>query len=489
MLLELAETSWASPVETFGSGACSIGMGGGGVAYPRDSGAIFLNPASIFSLSGEHRLLVGFALVRSHFQSFPDLWWDTNQDGLLNEDDTPLQWQPDYESGDGVHAATVQKIGGRLALGLGFFLPVNRLLLLSTFEPELPIYFMYDSRLQRYDFSGGLAFDLGLGLNLGAGVRMIPHARYHIATTIDLTVTAADEDDQNALELITDVEMDVHEMSLDLGWGFAPLIGLQWDLGEAASALHGLSLAATWRGSTGLPVDVDAELQGNFTIQDLGELQDTIIPMVVDLGLSVYDHYMPEQVVLGIAYSGLPHVSAYADLRWTRWQQLSVNITRLAYTTLETPFWELDPDAVQDGNDYTPLMRNTWSWRLGGELVFPEVPLKGAMKSLLFVLRAGGGVEFTPLVSQTSDTSLLDSDRLVLAMGAGMQHHDPLDLLGTIHWDVFAQVHKLADGTYSRKSGDSPIEGYPRETDDDGNVVIDIGGSLWTAGLQMGLDY
>ena len=92
------------------------------------------------------------------------------------------------------------------------------------------------------------------------------------------------------------------------------------------------------------------------------------------------------------------------------------------------------PDDVEysmkkDGNPLDPEFKNTWGVRLGAEMRFPYWDLPWQLGTMRTHLRGGFGYEPTPLVSQTQDSALLDSDRILFACGLGAEHASPLTLI------------------------------------------------------------
>jgi len=464
-------------------------MGGGGIALPRDGGIVFTNPAGLVRLPGENGIMLGYGLVRSGFDEFPELWWDTNRDGLIDDDDDPLDLQPQYAYGDGLHLALHRRIGRRFALGAALFWPKDRILKLSTFEPELPRYFMYDSRLQRYGLAVGFGWEQIRGLSLGGGVRIVPQARYNISATVDATVVGAGDGQEELGELVTEITVDVHDMSLDLITDFAPMLSFHWRPGELIPHMDWLELAGSWRGTTGLPVEVTADLQLNASVEDIGTLDDIMLPILLQVELGVYDHYVPEQITLGAALTPVEWASLYGEASFTRWSEMQINVTEVLYAHLDSPLIHIDDDEIQEGNVTHFEWRDTWSFRVGGELALPAIELNNAARYLQIKLRGGGGIEPSPLVGQSEYSAILDAGRLVVAGGVQFEHRDPFQLADITRWSAFCQVHKLGSGDFSRSWLGEPTAGYPVDVDDQGFTHIPIGGHLWTAGAQLEFDY
>ncbi len=487
--LVLAGTANASAVNTFGSGAGASSFGGGGIALPQDGGIVFQNPAGLVRLPGENGIMVGYGLVRSEFEAFPELWWDTNRDGRIDEDDQPLDMQPDYANGDGMHAALHRRIGRRFAIGAALFWPKDRILKLSTFEPELPSYFMYDSRLQRYGLAVGFGWEQIPGLSVGGGVRIIPRARYNISATIDATVVGADEGQDDVGELVTDITVDVHDMSLDLVTDFAPMISFHWKPGQLIPFLSWLQLAGAWRGTTGLPVEVTGDLQANISVEEIGNLDDIVLPVMLLVELGVYDHYVPEQWTLGGSITPFPWVSLYGELWYTRWSEMQINVTEVVYAHLDSPLFDIDDSNIHEGNVTHFEWRDTLAPRFGGVIDLPRIEVDNPARYLQIRLRGGGGIEPTPLISQSEYTAILDASRLVVAGGFQLEHRDPFQIADVARWSTWFQMHVLGRGSFERQWLGQPTAGHPIEVSDAGTTSIPVGGHLWTGGVQLELDY
>lgn len=487
--LILAGPAQGSAVNTFGSGAGSTSLGGGGLALPQDGGIVFLNPAGLVRLPGENGVLLGYGLVRSEFDEFPELWWDTNRDGRIDQDETPLDVQPNYAHGDGMHAALHRRIGRRFAIGASLFWPKDRILKLSTFEPELPNYFMYDSRLQRYGLAVGFGWEQIPGLSIGGGVRIVPRARYNITCTIDATVVGAGEGQDDVGELITDITVDVHDMSLDLITDFAPMLSFHWQPGELIPFLSWLQLGGAWRGTTGLPVEVTGDVQANISMEDIGNLDNIVLPVLLLVELGVYDHYVPEQFSLGGAVTPFPWASLYGELYYTRWSAMQINVTEVVDASIDSPLFDIDESAIHEGNVTHFVWRDTIAPRFGGVIELPRIEIDNAARYLQIRLRGGGGIEPTPLVSQSEYTAILDASRLVIGGGFQLEHRDPFQLADIARWSGWFQVQRLGSGSFERQWLGVPTAGYPVEVDDRGMTSLPVGGHLWTTGLQLELDY
>ncbi len=485
MILLLAAVAQGSPMEFYGFGGRKMGRGGGGVALAEGAESILQNPAA---LAGQPhpQAAFGFVGVGAEFTQLPKVWWDTNRDGLVDDLDTPLDVGPAVDPVMGVMVGVSRPIGEYFSFGAGFFLPVNRLLRLQTFEPQLPTYFLYDNRAQRYELMVGAGVRPAWGLSIGGGVQVIPRAEYRISATLDVTIESAGEGDDAAGEVVA-VGLDVHDMELDLVPGFAPVVSLHWDAGQAIPALDGLEVGASWRGDAGLPVDVEIDLQLNARTGDIGDLDPLVLPFTLGIGLGVFDHYTPSQLNLGVAYRLGDTLVLTADVKRTAWDQAAPSIATVTHFTVDGTGLQIPDGTATDGNPYAVTLEATWSPRMGLELNLPRFRLWPKWGDWVVSVRGGAGFEPTPLVSQSTATALLDGDRVLFAFGAGFEHDDPFrrpDHRRRARLDGFFQYHLVQSGALDRGQPETPTAGYAVD-----GSPIPIGGHLLAAGVQWGFEY
>jgi hypothetical protein len=479
----LAGSARAARLDTYGFDAVTLGLAGSGLAKPNGPGDVFTNPASLVAMSGL-QASVGYGFYRSEFDPWPELYWDTNVDGRIDDTDVGLDVQPDVSRDDGLSFAIGRPIGERFGLAVAGFLPRDRMLGIHTFDASMPNYFLYENRMDRFELAVGFGWEQLPGLRVGGAVQIIAKARYSIDVTLDLDVRGAAEGDDELQDLVIEATIDAHEMSLDIVPGFAPVASLQWDVGELVPALDGLELGAAWRGSSGLPVDVAVDVQINATASDLGDLEPLSFALALPLELSVFDHYLPARLSLAGTWTFGDVLSASADAHWTGWELMQVNVARFASTSIQSPMVDLSDVEIADANGYSIELKSTWSGRTGVELLLPATKWPSAVGGLQPAVRGGWGLDPSPLVQQGPGSAFLDSDRMIFALGAGIAHEDPFALAqGLVRWDVWGQLHVLASGELVRP--DSPYSaGYPV-----GGQNIPIGGRLKAAGLQWSSEF
>jgi len=362
-------------------------------------------------------------------------------------------------------------------------MPAGRLLRFSTFEPELPTYFMHVNRPQRYVFAAGVGGEIVKGVSIGAAVDVLSSARLTVVMTIDAEVTAEDAEGGEVEDLIGDVVFDIHELHLDLVPGLVPVFGIQLEVGDWVPALDGLVLGAAYRGKTGLIITGDVDLQANVAAEDIGDLEPFLFALVGDIDLLMYDHYVPPTLTVGVAWRTEDTLSAYFDARHTWWRDMTMNITRVTQVDITSPMVEID-EFITDGNDHDVTLGNVWSFRLGTELRLPQWDLDSKLRYLRLTFRGGFGYDPSPLVGQADSSALIDPDRTMFTLGTGLEVWDPFDLVdGAVRLDGFFQYHVLASGTLARAS-EVPTPGYPRTGTD-----IPFGGNIYVVGAELSFDY
>ncbi|MEC7242816.1 MAG: outer membrane protein transport protein [Myxococcota bacterium] len=478
----LISTALASPTDFYGFGGQSIAQGGGGVASISGSAAAFLNPAGLTGLD-RPEVLYGAGIVRFQTPEMPTLFWDTNRDGAVNEFDEGLSYNATPDSADGAMVAFSAPVTDRIDIGAGLFLPIAHITRFQTFDPELPNYFMLENRLHRYAMAFGGGIKLPKGFSIGAGGRFLVRAPLAIHFTIDAGLSA--EDASSGAEDFVGAEIDVHTIDLRLEADMVPTIGFQWDLGEISETLRGLRLGGVARGEASMAIDVIMDGQINAALVDAGELNSTTLALIYYSKVQVLDHYLPAQAQGGLAYSPHPAVDLHADVQATNWAAMELNIAQIEDTIIEASLADIATSEIVDGNPIDVSFRNTLSVRTGVELHLPEWQLGSLLGRVQLIPRAGFSYIPSPLVSQSAQSALLDSDRLLIAAGLGFVHHTAI--LGTerqFDWDLFGQVHTLAPGSLSRDSSGQALPGYPQA-----DTSLPIGGNVFVAGIQGRYQY
>lgn len=476
----------AGPGDIFGLGAGSLGRGGGGVAFAEGAEAAWLNPAA---LAGQphNSFFAGYQAIGASFEPLPPLRWDTNIDGRIDDTDDPLVLGTPGGRADGVGVGIRARIGGRVGVGLAAFMPKDRLVRISSMEPSLPDYFLYNRRLETYQLAAGLGVDVARGVRLGAGAQLAAGADVLMAGSLRVAVQGAEEGDSDASQLVGGTTFDLSSVDLDVYPKVIPVAAVSLDMGALLAALDGVHLAGTWRGSGGIPVDIVVNLEVDASVEDVGDLEPITLALLADLQLAFLDHAIPSRWTAGGAYEMGELAVVTIDVTGTRWSAVVPSVANVDEdeSSLQSPLFQADDPSISDGNAYTLALEDTIAVRVGGEISPLDREVDGKIRTLRLTVRGGWGYEPSPLVSQGASSAFLDADRMLVAGGLGVEHGDPFGKVeGPVSWDLFVQGHLLASGELQRKLDDPYVAGAPVD-----GVPIPIGGRLWTAGLQWSLEY
>lgn len=482
-LVLASSTAHATVPDLFGIGARWQGAGGGGVAVVEDGSAAFVNPAGL-SRVRRPTAAIGYVQGWPRFAPVPALYWDTNRDGLVDDRDTPLQFDANPAPMGGFQVQASRNVGGKFGVGLTAYVPTRNLIRFAMFEPSLPNYIMYDNRPQRFVAAAAVGGKILPGLSIGLGVDLLAQAKISVAATIDVELSAPETTTGTGLdELVTGVVVDTHEIDFAVVPAMAPLAGIQLDLGELVPALDGLVLGASYHHSVGLPIDVDLDIQANLGASGIGDLDPYVTAAVAKANLALFDHYVPPRLNFGLAWRRANALTIYADGRFTDWRGLVLNVARVSSADLSSPLVDLD-DAIEDGNPYSITVRSTLGLRMGADLHLPEFPVSGKLRYVRLSFRGGFGWEPTPLVSQGPESAFLDADRTFFTLGAGLEHWDAFELVdGAIRWDLFFQWHVLSKAVLPRTASE-PTAGFPVS-----GAGIPAGGTMPVIGGQWSFEY
>ncbi len=473
----IAGPASAAVPEVFGLGARWSALAGAGAAVVADGTATYTNPAGLAGVERPQASL-GLSGAAARFEPSPPVWWDTDRDGLLTSDDPPLDWQPEMPPAVGLQLALARQIGSRFGIGAVAYVPTSTLIRFRTFEPALPTYPLWENRLNRFVLTAGFGGEIAPGLQLGVAVDLLAKVDVDVVATVEARAAPPDTTGSSQDDLV----VDFHTVDLDVKPALAPVVGLQLDLGEWSSALRGLRLGAGYHAPVGLPLVVRADIQANLGLEGVGELDPYVAAVVATSELVLFDHYVPPRLQLGASWEWSDRLLLVADTRFTDWRQFELSVARAADAMVISPL--VDVDTWRDGNPVRAELRSVWSLRCGTEVWSPEWDAGRRFRYLRLAGRAGLGLEPSPLVSQGPSTALLDSARVMMTAGMGMETWDPLGLTdGAMRLDVFGQVHVLATSSLPRTSA-APRAGYPVASD-----RIPVGGRILVAGGQWSFDY
>ena len=411
----LVALGWASPAEggvadSIGLGPRASAMGGAMGARAGDTSAVHHNPAGLRASTdkpGFVQASVGIILAT------PLLYVDA-LDGGAGPDVVPV----DDTRGllVGVRLDPGQRFGiAGLALGLSVWAP-NHLFAWKIHPDDDPQWLLHTDRTQHIAIRGALAWELGHGLTVGAGLRAMFDTQTNTrARVVDVTRDPDAPAGESGIEVTTRMGEDVTVFGKA-----APILGVRWET-------DGLSLGATWR----------AEL----FVDDWGRTRIVDAPGLGDAGYAHrFSHYYePMEAALSIAIRPAPWLDVSADLTWGQWSE-----------GLTTNHQKRGPGRYGD----TLVAAAGASAQLGDTIVM-----------------AGYRFMPSPFDNFGGPTNLLDNDRHVISAGAELPLSDGVRLIAAASAQLLVEREEIKDWrrfeSDARLQKDPGVEGYRH-----GGVVI-----------------
>jgi long-chain fatty acid transport protein len=307
-----------------------------------------------------------------------------------------------------IGAAVPLPFGGilrdRVAIGLGFFTPFDRIVRGRILYPETPQFLLAD-RTQSVAVQAGLGLGLGYGVRLGGGFAALAalSGSVLVATGPDGRVGTTVEDTLVA--------------------SYGPIVGASVDVGES------YRVGVTFRG----------KLEGRFNVvirvRDLGSV---VVPPLNVSGVAQYD---PLQVAAEVArVKGPWRVALGATYkRWSAYPGPNE-------ATVRCP--KADPDTGEALESCEALAAPSVDYH---DTVVPRLGVERLLEptaDVVLRLRAGYFFEPTPAPVQAAASNHFDSSRSVFTLGYGTSLRGslpPIDL------DLFAQLHVLHPRTHDKE--------------------------------------
>jgi hypothetical protein len=387
----LAGAARGSEPDLFGFGMRSPAMAGTGVASADDYEATYANPAG---LAFGHRRTLTFGYAGAHYGLHLDgadrAVDDTN--GLI------LGVQLPIPLGDA--------LAGRLALGLGLYLPAGVVNRARAAFPEVPTLALLDNRTQTVSISVGAGVRLHERVAIGAGVLALAA----LVGTIHLGVDGAGRVTSQAEE--------------QLIANFAPIVGARWDVTQR------FHLGAVFRGRSQSRYDitVDSNLRGVIPFD---------LPKIRFAGTSQYD---PLQAALEATFSPADGWLLAANLTYQRWSDFAPPSEQATAESPPTPGSRCPAQGdMPDANCFADrvIPRVALEWRHAGQLIDAA-------------LRAGYFFAWSPAPDAAPARTLLDASRHVVTIGAelALRRWVPLRLTAFYQWHQL-QANERVSGSFA----------------------------------------
>ncbi len=402
----------ASVFDVYGFTPRARGLGNAQVADADDFTATFYNPAL---LTRRKQVNVG----AGYLATFPKLTIDRRyaadfQKEIGNE--LP-------ESFNGIHMGALFPLGGlfgnRVALGVGVYLPLLRLLAADSVEAQVPQFYRYEALPDKFVVLASIAFEPVDWLSMGGGVQVLAS----LDGEIDLGVE------------LTNRRLVRRQLLVEIFPTAAPVLGV------AVRPTADLRLGFAYRGA----IQLDYALPGTIDIDDLISLDLTLKGTVL---------YTPDIYSLGAAWT-LPSQSTVftGEISYARWSQAPDPSPRVALDVEGSLVEGLGAGERIDISSGAPV-----------DLAFGDVvELKAGVEHRphrAWALRAGYTWRPSPAPTPDRAFNYIDGDAHLLAGGFGFTFADPLEVRqNPVTLDFVYQATIMAPVVVKKQAGD-PVGDY-----------------------------
>jgi long-chain fatty acid transport protein len=423
----------ANPLDTFGFGSRETALAGAVSADVQGFASAYYNPAAL-ARSKSLDLSIGY------FRA--DHALETN--GNDNHVD-PVKGLV------GGFVLPGELFGLPLAFGLALHLPDERISRVRALRQEQPRWELYDNRNQRLYLAANLAVSPWPWLQFGGGLSFMSSTKGRLDIGGSANIFRPDDSQLR------------HEVDADLTAVRYPQLGIRAQLGKR------VALAAVYRGEFKLRLDLTAYLHGDIS---------GLTTAIYRLETHSVNNFLPQQVVVGGAWSVTDDVKAMADLTWVNWSAYIPPVASLD-VLLDIPApaggWPptITPPTAPAPARVVPLV-----------LYDRIVPRIGVEWRALHVGRweafARGGYEYakSPIAPQVGVTNYIDRDRHSGSLGVGVKLNEPFEeLAGNVRLDVHAQYSQLVSEV-TRKADPADLVGD-----------YSAGGHVWSFGATLGVGF
>ena len=397
------QAALASALDLYGFGPRAAAMGMATVADPQDPSAVFYNPAGLVGPDTLHLSLGGL-------WSAPSIRLDRK--AAATDPDFATS-QPEAFAGLmlGVQAPAGTLAGGRLAIGIGLFLPSQKVLRAEAVEPTKPQFLRYQNTPDAFSAQLAAAWQSGDAVvSVGAGLQAL----------LDVTGDLGFDAD------LVGGRLERREVQVDVAPQVSPLAGI---LLRPAST-PGLRMGLAWRAALALEYDLPLRLElGPALLFDL-RLQGTAL-------------YTPHQFTAGVAWD-LPEPPGHA-------LTLSVEATWSLWSLAPDPAPSISIDLGGELLEGLGLGRGLDVQGRPGEaglqLVDTVTPRVGAEWRPVPTWAVRGGLIWrpTPAPAPEGPANYADSDSLIASVGLGWDATDSTTVEGVMQWLEHSdrQVNKI----------------------------------------------
>lgn len=354
----------ANPIDLMGFGARMPALGNASVATGDAMSSSFTNPGAC-AASPNTTLGVGYG-------------WASIR---LRRNDRDLEL-PDAHGVDVGGCVAIPAPWLRVGISTGFHMPDQWIARIALEPASRPRFFLWDNRPHRVAFDVAASVRLGTILAFGGGATFLADGA---GNGIDFRVGL--RSGQVIAESALDVELPMRA---------APVLGL------LVTPRDDVRVGLRYSGEISLDLRLDVLAQVDVPGTPIGG--DTLI------SVRGIDLYTPEQAAAGVSVGPWDGWTISTELAWSRWSALQSASSDVALAVKIG----ISPSLLQLRTP-SPGFADTLSPRLGVERVVPVADRTS------LALRGGYRFEPTPVPEQRGLTSLMDSDRHVLGLGAGLR--------------------------------------------------------------------
>jgi len=382
-----------SAAELFGLGSEQAALVGAASARVRDFSSGYYNPAGLANLRSAE-VSLGLLGFGSRLVA------STSVDTVL-----PISQPVGILVGAAAPVPLGAVLARRLFVGVALYVLPATLAEVIARAPSEPFFPYYDDRAQRLLVLPSLAVRIAGGLSAGIGLDYLAGVAGRVASAPGATRA-------------TEARVDEQIQSV-----LAVHAGLQW---RSPGDRFGAAIVYRQR----------------FSVPFSTVSNNSVAGQGLDLAIAAEGLFTPDELVFG------------GSARPVRWLELSADLTASFWSEWRGPFVAVDSSLPIAGSLTAPpptlRYEDTVSLRVGAEASRRLAP------SLVGKLRAGYGVESSPIPEQPGVTNLLDGTKHFLGVGAGLRWERGRFALRV---DGHAQLHLLQPRTFTKEvapPGSSP---------------------------------
>ena len=354
----------ANPTDLLGFGARMPALGNAAVATGDALSSAFTNPAACAAADGTaFGVGYGWASIRMR----------------RNGRDLGLQ---DAHGVDVGGCVPIPAPLVRLGVTTGLHLPDQWIARIALEPASRPRFYVWDNRPHRVAFNVALALSIADLVALGAGATFLADGA---GNGIDFRVGL--RSGQVIAESALDVELPLRA---------APVLGLLF------TPRDDVRVGLRYSGQISLDLRLDVLAQVNVPGTPIGG--DTLI------SVRGIDLYTPEQAAAGVSVGPWAGWTLSSEVVWSNWSVLDRASSDVALSVnigISPSILQVQPPALGFGDTFSPRFGVERTVALGSQT---EIALRGGYR-----------FEPTPIPDQTRLSSLMDADRHVVGIGAGLR--------------------------------------------------------------------